>query len=235
MRPIPELAPNTGWREVAIDPVDEPLVRVAALGPRIFDRPRYVEWGVPHALPECWVRQGVGERLLCVSRSLPEDRSLVVWDGYRPLSVQAALYDEWEGRLRTEHPDWDDRRIAEQAARFVTPPSHDPDAPPPHLTGGAVDLTLGDATGTPIDMGTDFDAFVDEAHARALEASPAPARANRRTLFWAMSEVGFTGYAQEWWHFDYGDQFWGLVTGRSARYGPAALTRERVPGDSTRS
>ena len=36
-----------------------------------------------------------------------------------------------------------------------------------------------------------------------------------------MSEQGFTAYAEEWWHFDLGDQFWGLVRGRPARYAGA--------------
>ena len=221
MTAIPVLTPNTGWRAVPIDPVHEPLVPVRGLGPRIFDRPRYIEWEVPHALAESWVRRGVGERLVQVAASLPADRSLIVWDGFRPLVVQAALFDDWEGRLRSQHPDWDDDQIYEQASRFVTPPSDDPTAPPPHLTGGAVDLTLGDASGEPIDMGTDFDAFVDEAHARAFEDSSSPVRDNRRLLFWSMGAVGFTGYAEEWWHFDFGDQFWALITGGHARYGPA--------------
>ena len=36
-----------------------------------------------------------------------------------------------------------------------------------------------------------------------------------------MSDQGFTAYHEEWWHFDYGDQFWGLATGRPAIYGAA--------------
>ena len=35
-----------------------------------------------------------------------------------------------------------------------------------------------------------------------------------------MIEQGFTSYAEEWWHFDYGDQFWGSITGQDAIYGP---------------
>lgn len=37
-----------------------------------------------------------------------------------------------------------------------------------------------------------------------------------------MAAQGFTAYHEEWWHFDHGDQFWGLVMGRPAIYGPAA-------------
>ena len=81
-----------------------------------------------------------------------------------------------------------------------------------------MDLTLARADGTELDLGTGFDAFVPEAGAAALEHIDMPARANRRLLFWAMHDQGFTAYIEEWWHFDFGDQFWGSVTGRNARY-----------------
>jgi zinc D-Ala-D-Ala dipeptidase len=29
---------------------------------------------------------------------------------------------------------------------------------------------------------------------------------NRRLLYWAMRNQGFTNYSYEYWHFDYGDQ-----------------------------
>jgi len=224
---IPAMRPNTGWRDVPIDPVDEALVRVAEIGGRVHDDPAYARWGVPHALSEGLVREGVAERLERVAQALPDGRSLVVWDGFRPLSVQTALYRDWEWRLRRDHPEWDEARIAAQAARFVTPPSEDPDAPPPHLSGGAVDLTLGDGDGRPLDLGTDFDAFVDDAHALALEGRPGPAREHRRLLYWAMASEGFVGYVEEWWHYDFGDQFWGLVRGERARYGPASHVASR--------
>jgi D-alanyl-D-alanine dipeptidase len=44
-------------------------------------------------------------------------------------------------------------------------------------------------------------------------------RHNRRLLFWAMAAAGFTNYREEWWHFDYGNQFWGVILNQPARYG----------------
>ncbi|HWH15448.1 MAG TPA: M15 family metallopeptidase, partial [Miltoncostaeaceae bacterium] len=123
--------------------------------------------------------------------------------------------------LTAVHPDMPADALEDAAARFVTPPSRSSLAPPPHLTGGAVDLTLARADGTPLDMGTAFDAFTEEAGTRAFEASPGAVRDHRRLLYWTMNAAGFTNYAEEWWHFDHGDQFWGLVTGRPARYGAA--------------
>jgi D-alanyl-D-alanine dipeptidase len=221
VRPIPPLSPTDGWRDVPIVPRDEPLVRVADIGARVLDDPQYLAAGLPGALPEGWVREGVAERLAAAAADLPDGMTLVVWDGYRPIATQAALYDAYLDELTMVHPDWPADALEDAASRYVTPPSRSAVAPPPHLTGGAVDLTLGDAEGRALDLGTHFDAFVPEAGARALEDVPGLPRDLRRILFWAMSGHGFTAYAEEWWHFDHGNQFWGLATGNPARYAGA--------------
>lgn len=223
--PIPHLAPTDGWREVPIDPVDEPLVAVADIGPRVRDDPRYHAMGLPGAIPRGWLREGVAGRLAAVAAGLPDGLTLVVWDGYRSLDTQAALYHGYLQELAMIHQDWPAEALEWAAARYVTPPSRAHAAPPPHLTGGAVDLTLGDGDGRPLDLGTGFDAFVPEAAARALEETPGPDRDRRRILYWAMAAQGFTAYLEEWWHFDHGDQFWGLATGRAARYAEAPAPR----------
>ena len=49
------------------------------------------------------------------------------------------------------------------------------------------------------------------------------ARANRRLLHWLMTEEGFAGHPDEWWHFSWGDQMWAALTGAPhAHYGAAA-------------
>ena len=191
--PIPPLAPTDGWREVPIEPVDEALVAVAEIGPRVHDDPRYHAMGLPGAVPRGWVREGVAQRLAAVASGLPDGRSLVVWDGYRPIETQAALYHAYLEELAMIHDDWPAEALEAAASRYVTPPSRTLSAPPPHLTGGAVDLTLGDGEGRPLDLGTGFDAFVPEAAARALEGTPGPTRDLRRTLYWAMQRPGLHG------------------------------------------
>jgi D-alanyl-D-alanine dipeptidase len=221
LRPIPALAPVDGWREVPIEPADEPLVPVADIGGRVRDDPRYHRDGLPGALPRGWLREGVADAVARAAASLPDGLTLVVWDGYRSIETQTALYEGYLTELTMIHPDQPAEALEEAAARYVTPPSRAPGAPPPHLTGGAVDLTLGDGDGVPLDLGTDFDAFVPEAGARALEHDPGPVRDRRRLLFWSMARQGFTAYLEEWWHFDLGDQFWGVVRGCAARYAGA--------------
>ena len=198
MTPIPELNGTDGWRDVPIEPVEERLVPVDAISPRVVDVPRYHQAGLPGALTRGWLREGVAARLAAAAASLPDGMTLVVWDGYRPIETQAALFHGYLEELTMVHPDWPADALEDAAARYVTPPSRSHLAPPPHLTGGAVDLTLGDGDGRPLDLGTDFDAFVPEAGARALEGTPGRTRDLRRTLYWAMAGQGFTPYVEEW-------------------------------------
>lgn len=220
--PIPAMRSNAGWQEVPIEASDEPLVPVDAASTRIVDRAEYHRWGLAGAMARSWLREDVAHRIGRVADSLPGDLTLVVWDGYRPLEVQGVLFANYLDELIAVHPEMPADALEEAATRFVSRPSRSVVAPSPHLTGGAVDLTLGDAHGEPLDLGTDFDAFCDLAGANALEDTPCTARDLRRLLHWAMHAEGFTNYSEEWWHFDYGNQFWGLVSGHPARYGPMA-------------
>lgn len=69
-----------------------------------------------------------------------------------------------------------------------------------HSRGSAVDLTLVDATGAELDMGTVFDFFHEKSHTRSPLITPAQ-RANREKLVELMQRHGFKNYLQEWWHF----------------------------------
>ncbi|MFC7580895.1 hypothetical protein ACFQ23_12765 [Schaalia naturae] len=35
-----------------------------------------------------------------------------------------------------------------------------------------------------------------------------------------MEGAGFVNHPAEWWHWSYGDPYWGLITGHPALYGP---------------
>ncbi len=220
--PMPRLRQPAGWRDIPITPVDEPLVPVADLGPRVVEDPRYFAMGLPGSLPGCWVREGLGERLTRAAGSLPDGMVLLVWDGWRSIETQSALFEAYVADLGEQYPHMERPELEQVARPYVTPPDPGHHAPPPHLTGGAVDLTLATADGDEMDLGTGFDAFVPEAGAAALEGIDMPARAHRRLLFHALAAQGLTAYAEEWWHFDVGNQFWASVTGGTPRYGPAA-------------
>lgn len=75
-----------------------------------------------------------------------------------------------------------------------------------HQSGGAVDLTLCDINGNPVDMGSTYPEKCPEM-ATSYKVSMV-ARKHRKTLIKAMRSEGFVNYPAEWWHFSYGDQMW---------------------------
>lgn len=76
----------------------------------------------------------------------------------------------------------------------------DPRRGSPHSMGVAVDLTLLDLDGTPLDMGTAFDAFTPRSHHGNQDIS-AQAQRNRHLLMGIMTTAGWDFYRNEWWHY----------------------------------
>ncbi|HEX7968462.1 MAG TPA: D-alanyl-D-alanine dipeptidase [Stellaceae bacterium] len=76
----------------------------------------------------------------------------------------------------------------------------DPRRGSPHSRGVAVDLTLLDAAGRELDMGTPFDAFTPLSHHGNTEVKP-EAQRNRFLLLGLMSAAGWDFYGNEWWHY----------------------------------
>ncbi len=81
-----------------------------------------------------------------------------------------------------------------------------------HSFGMAVDITLVDAAGRELDMGTPFDDTSEHSHpaleTRWLEAGVLHPRQvqHRQWLREAMAAAGWQGITTEWWHFDFGDR-----------------------------
>jgi hypothetical protein len=69
-----------------------------------------------------------------------------------------------------------------------------------HSFGMAVDVTLLDANGLELDMGTAFDAFTPHSHHGNLEIST-QAQKNRLLLMGIMTTAGWDFYRNEWWHY----------------------------------
>ncbi len=69
-----------------------------------------------------------------------------------------------------------------------------------HTRGTAVDLTLVDAQGEELDMGTGFDDMTTASHHFSTEVS-VQAQANRQQLLRIMEDAGFAHLAHEWWHY----------------------------------
>ena len=201
------------------------------------------------------LRAGVRHRLVAAQEDLmrrdPQLR-FAIFDAWRPIAVQRFMVDYAlaEERARLGLPQVaaaDDIKtqaaldaVEKAVGRFWAPPSHDPCTPPPHSTGAAVDLTLADEWGRPLDMGGAIDAIgaVSEpayyAEA-ALHGQNADAKLfhQRRSLLKAVLEAeGFCQHPNEWWHFSYGDQLWAWKTGQEqAIYGRVDPTSDLGAGD----
>lgn len=162
------------------------LVEVQAVCPAIRVEVRYAtaKNGAGKALyppdARCLLRRGVAERLARVQNRLEKQGlGLKVWDAYRPLSVQWAL---WRA-----HPD----------KHFVASPRKGSK----HNRAAAVDLTLVDAQGEECFLPTDFDTFSAKARP-TFRGGTAEQRRNRDILRRAMVAEGFLPDAAEWWHFN---------------------------------
>ena len=114
---------------------------------------------------------------------------LLVYDAVRPLSVQRAM---WNQVKDTKYH------------RYI---AH-PDRLSLHNYGAAVDLTLADSLGRPLDMGTSFDHFGRAAgisnEQELVEQGLLNKQQvlNRQLLREVMHYAGFRSISGEWWHFN---------------------------------
>jgi len=164
---------------------DEPLVELQRFDPRIKLDLRYATSNnflgrAVYDEARCFVRLTVARQLKGVQDQLEERGvGLVVFDGYRPVAVQRAMW------------------------RIMPDPDYvaDPAKGSRHNRGAAVDVALVDQEGKPLPMPTEFDDFTPAAHRDAIVKDPA-AGANRDLLTRVMQANGFVGLRTEWWHFD---------------------------------
>ncbi|MDQ0790700.1 M15 family metallopeptidase [Streptomyces sp. B3I8] len=174
------------------------------------------------------LRAGALERLRRAQRLLPAGVRFLVVEGYRPPDLQRRYFEQYAATLRRAHPQAPPDRIRELASAYISPPEV-----APHVSGGAVDLTLCDADGRELELGTEVNATPEESggacRTRAAGLT-AEARGNRAVLGRALSAAGFVNYPTEWWHWSYGDRYWALLTrAPAARYGPAGPSRSPSP------
>ncbi|MFZ4585481.1 MAG: M15 family metallopeptidase [Acidimicrobiia bacterium] len=101
--------------------------------------------GGPGTLLTHFAGAGVVERLARVASSLPDTQVLWLWDTYRSEDTQRTLYD-WFEREVTARFALEGDELSVYVQRYVSMPSVDPQKPSPHLTGGAIDLTIAEVS-----------------------------------------------------------------------------------------
>jgi D-alanyl-D-alanine dipeptidase len=233
-----------GYRDYRIDEknhlFNEPLVDVSDFGiegKNFYNRtenPPYYE-SIPGSLQKLRVRRSVARRLKEADIILRENGlRLHLHDALRPIEIQKHFHDVWmPAQIRKEHPELSDAQVLVEVEKYWAAPSASEGRPAPHATGAAVDLTLYyRESNEPLYMGSIFDDVSDLAHTDYFELQAIPARysdvearANRRILYWTMSDAGFANNPNEWWHFSWGDQMWAKLTDEpAAHYGLARLS-----------
>ncbi|QTL97209.1 D-alanyl-D-alanine dipeptidase [Iocasia frigidifontis] len=216
-------------KEIKIIDNKEMLFSISDKSNRIIVKPQYFRQGLEYSLPECYCRGGVLLRLKKAADLLPAGYKLVIFDAWRPTEVQLTLFDRYKEKLLRKHPDKSEKAINKLTEQFVAIPSDNAKHPSPHITGGAVDLTIANAQGIFLDMGTEFDEntkksvtnFLEKRLAKKGKLSPKEEDIlyNRRLLYNIMKAAGFSNYYYEWWHYDYGNQLWAFYNKTQAFYG----------------
>lgn len=210
-----------------VTPNFEPLNFSTIQHDRIKVRPMYYELGFS-PFQEVYGRHIVLEKMLHALEIIPPTYGITIWDIYRPRSVQKKLFEWMRGEIKKIKPTLSDEENKLETQKFIALPSQVGDTYcPPHLSGGAVDLTLHDVkTGNELDMGTVFDDCTERAqrdyfeNSLNLDSQSVQMRDHRRILKSAMESSGFTSYQHEWWHFDYGNSLWQKTTKKRALFGP---------------
>lgn len=143
-----------------------------------------------------WLHKNAADALETASKSLRSarpDLQLLVLDALRPQRVQEALWQALKGTPLTMY-------LANPIAGSI------------HSFGMAVDVTLADASGAELDMGTPFDDLTELSHPGLEEGYFLQGQltesqiANRHLLRDLMTGSGYRGISTEWWHFDFGDR-----------------------------
>lgn len=142
----------------------------------------------------CYLQEDVAEKLVAAQQFLKKKYpfySLVIYDAVRPLHIQQQM--------------WDTLKLPPgQKTKYLSNPGNGS----LHNYGAAVDLSIIDENGIPLDMGTPFDFFGEKAHPvkekELLESGELSQRQvfNRELLRSVMRQAGFFGIQTEWWHFN---------------------------------
>jgi len=197
-------------RRVPIRDNEEPLVDILSGSPALRWAPRHP---VFHHKRARLCRERVAKMLAEAQAQLPAGVHIQVVEGWRSPEAQRMMYRATWEEMRRRHPDWSELAMKRLVNRFSAPPDL-PRIPPPHTTGGALDLNLVNSAGEALDFSSPFELTDRTAAAMAVRGLSHTARANRRMLAEALGSAGLTSYAPEWWHWSYGDQGWALRTGQ---------------------
>ena len=209
------------WNKIPIKENGDKLIAIP--GNLKFSDPHpYFNAGAPYQdKNSIWkLREEVVNRLLKVNDYLISMNSiyLLIYDSWRPLVVQEYMFKraflfEYE-KLNIDEPlnlkNMENYpSILKKIEKFWAYPSFDSRCPPPHSTGGALDVCLSDQQGNLVDMGSKVDQMDETSNPEFYKN-----KKNGRAIVWdsrrnllreIMTKFGFAQHPNEWWHFSYGE------------------------------
>ena len=201
----------------------EPLVAIPLAEFKVMSPHPYVKLGASYGTRSpYYVREQVLEALRTAQRQLQQQQptwGILIFDAYRPIAVQQYMVDytfaqvcQAQGFSPKELDSSQAAAIWQQVYQFWAVPSENPETPPPHSTGAAVDVTLIDQKGQWLEMGGEIDEIspISHPHYYAEATTPEAQKydAHRQLLAEIMRNAGFCRHDCEWWHFSLGDQMW---------------------------
>ncbi|HEY9650992.1 MAG TPA: M15 family metallopeptidase [Coleofasciculaceae cyanobacterium] len=208
------------YQKIPIVDCGEPLVPIPLEQFAVESPHPYERLGAPYGQTSpYYLRQRVLAALLNAQTLLQKQHPgwrIQIFDAYRPVAVQQFMVDhtfaevvESQNLDPTNLSDNQREVIFQEVYKFWAAPSLNPMTPPPHSTGAALDITLVDATGQILDMGSAIDELSPRSHPDYYINQPEPPYHTRRELLReVMNSVGFRRHPGEWWHFSLGDQMW---------------------------
>ena len=172
---------------------------------------------VPNNTDYTYMRKEIYNRLIKAQELLPKDIKFCIYEAYRSLKLQKALFDERYAYTEKDNPTWSHEQIFLETIKLVSPVINIDGSIniPPHSTGGAFDIYLTDSNGKALDMGihpaswlSDKTGVLSQTSSKAISNE---AKQNRAIMSKALLAVGFTNYPTEFWHWSYGDRYWAFM------------------------
>ena len=210
------------WNKIPIKDNGDKLIDIPSCL-KFLDPHPYFHLGAPYKdKTSIWkLREEAVNRLVKVNDYLISKSSfnLLIYDSWRPLEVQEFMFKR-AFLLECEKSDIDISfeniksypSVFKKVEKFWAYPSHDTRCPPPHSTGGALDVCFSDKDGNLVEMGSMVDQMDETSNPHfygSIKNEEAIIWNSRRNLLREiMTKFGFAQHPNEWWHFSYGDQLW---------------------------
>ncbi len=210
------------WNKIPIKDNGEKLIAIPSCL-KFSDPHPYFHLGAPYKdKTSIWkLREEVVNKLIKVNDYLISKSCfhLLIYDSWRPLEVQEFMFKR-AFLLECEKSELDISfeniksypLLLKKVEKFWAYPSYDNRFPPPHSTGGALDVCLSDKDGNLVAMGSTVDQMDETSnpdfYAKKKNEEAIIWNSRRNLLRQIMTKFGFAQHPNEWWHFSYGDQLW---------------------------